>query len=78
MGSAHVGEPALGAVLSSLVMDATSFYNAPDLAFEFGYDADSRKAEKLFGQVAKVAKKLERFVGGEDEVWKLAKIMEGL
>lgn len=81
MGSAHVGEPSLSGVLSSLVSDATSLYNARDFeewASELGFDPDSRKAEKLFRRTLKQTQKLEKLVGGEDRVWALSKLMEDL
>jgi hypothetical protein len=49
-GWAHTQAPTAGDVLDCLAMDAASVENArsfEDWASELGYDADSRKAEKL-------------------------------
>jgi hypothetical protein len=63
-------EPSVDDVLSSLVMDAkTSEYTTSfeDFAHEFGYDADSRKAEKTYKDVMRTGKKVINFLGDDYE-----------
>lgn len=65
-GSAHIGEPTLTSVLDCLASDAAGFENAQsfeDWASEYGYDADSRKAEKTFKAISKQAEGLKRLLG---------------
>src|SRR5690606_17027418 len=62
-------EPEVGAVLESLALDAFSFDNAQDFedfAANFGYDPDSRKAEKIYLACGREARKLARFLGDHD------------
>jgi hypothetical protein len=70
MGPAHSSEPTAADVLACLVSDA----RAGDQSFEefcsdFGYDADSRKAESTWKQCASLAPRIRRFLGDAfDEV----------
>lgn len=50
MGSAHTGEPKLEDLLYSLHMDCTGVLDSSfeEWADEFGYDSDSRKAERIY------------------------------
>jgi hypothetical protein len=53
-------------VLDCLAMDAAGVRNAADFegwCSEYGFDADSRKAEKTFKACEKQASQLERFIG---------------
>lgn len=64
-GSAHKGVPpdareTLGCVASE---SQSAHYKFEEWCSEFGYDTDSRKAEKTFKQVKEQAAKLRRFLG---------------
>jgi hypothetical protein len=68
MGIGHHGaEPDAVTVLSSLLMDASSVENAgasfEDWANEYGYDPDSRKAEKIFRACIDQTVRLREFLG---------------
>ncbi|MGA9884441.1 MAG: hypothetical protein WBQ34_12045 [Candidatus Acidiferrales bacterium] len=71
MGYGHNGKaPTAADVLDCLASDAASIDNArsfEDWASDFGYDADSRKAEKLFKTCEHAAKRLRSFMGDEYE-----------
>jgi hypothetical protein len=59
-------EPKLSEVLDCLASDAASFDNAQsfeDWASDYGYDTDSRKAERTYLAVQKGAVKLRKFLG---------------
>jgi hypothetical protein len=65
-GSAHVVDPTAKDVLSCLVADAQDYENASsfeDWADEYGYDTDSRKAERIYRGVKRQAEQLKRTVG---------------
>ena len=65
MGPAHCGEPTLANVLGALASDAISWENAPSFeewASEFGYDTDSRKAERTYKAVEKQTEALARLL----------------
>jgi hypothetical protein len=68
-GYGHNGkEPIVEEVLDCLASDASGFDNArsfEDWASEYGYDEDSRKAEKIYNTISKEAKKLKAFLGDE-------------
>jgi hypothetical protein len=80
-GSAHVKAPTLEDVLDCLASDAASIENSKpsdehpraiysDTAFEnwateFGYDPDSRKAEKMYKATRRQAEQLKRTIGPE-------------
>lgn len=62
-------------VIDSLVCDGWGYQNVDgfeDWADEYGYDADSRKAEKVYQAVGKIAQDFITFIGGRDELEKLA------
>jgi hypothetical protein len=67
MGYGHKGEPpTLSDVLDCLASDASSFDNAQsfeDWADDYGYDVDSRKAEKTYKAVQRSAERLQKFLG---------------
>jgi len=59
------GEPDAKSVLNCLASDASSLENAGNFeswAGEYGYDTDSRKAEKLYRAVEQQTAKLQRFL----------------
>ena len=64
MGPAHAREPTAADVLSCLVSDAhcgaTSF---EDFCSDFGYNVDSRRAEKTWRACAKMALRVRKFLG---------------
>lgn len=66
MGPALKREPTLEDVLDCLRCDALSFEDSRDFerwAREFGYDSDSRKAEKIFRAVENQSKRMRAFLG---------------
>jgi hypothetical protein len=66
MGAAHTSEPELGDVLGAVASDAAGFENAAgfeDWASEYGYDTDSRKAERTYRAVKHQSERFMRFVG---------------
>lgn len=66
-GYGHNGkEPKLTDVLDCLASDASGFENAgsfEDWANEYGYDYDSRKAERIYETIERQAKRLKKFLG---------------
>ena len=74
-GSAHTFPPTLADVLNCLALDASGFENAGDFASwcgEYGYDTDSRKAEKIYKTVGRQAASLKSLLGPEfynDLLW---------
>jgi len=69
MGYGHNGKaPKVADVLDCLSSDASGFENArsfEDWCSEYGYDTDSRKAEKTFKTVEHQAKRLSNFLGSD-------------
>jgi hypothetical protein len=68
MGSALNGEPEIADVLDSLASDASGYENAPrfeDWASDYGYNSDSRKAERTFRAVYRQTMALRVFLGAE-------------
>jgi hypothetical protein len=60
------GEPTAECVLNSLGMDAAGYENAGSVeswASEYGYDTDSRKAERTYRLIGQQAKKLFNLLG---------------
>jgi hypothetical protein len=67
-GMALTGRPDPADVLSSLMLDASGYENAEtfeEWAADYGFDADSRKAEALYKQVGTLTRKLKRFLGDD-------------
>lgn len=62
-------EPNVKDVMSSLLMDASAgeLGSFESFCSEFGYDTDSRKAEKTYNACIKMAEKLKNFLGEEYE-----------
>lgn len=70
-GSGVPEPPKVDEILDNIAADAASFENArsfEDWAGEYGYDTDSRKAEKIYRTVGDQAKKLKQLLG--DELYK--------
>jgi hypothetical protein len=70
----HGAKPTAEEVLECLAMDAEGikyFNTFEDWCREYGYDADSRRAEKIYHDCVKYRKKLQRFLGDKfaDLVW---------
>lgn len=66
----HGAEPQVSEVLDCLASDATSFENArsfEEWARDYGYNTDSRKAEKTYRAVEKQATALRRLLGDSYE-----------
>jgi hypothetical protein len=60
------GNPTADSVLECMAMDAGyEDYTFEEWCREFGYDDDSRKAERTFKTVQAQSKKLEQFLGSE-------------
>jgi hypothetical protein len=69
MGPAHSREPEVADVLDCLASDASGIENArsfEDWASEYGYDADSRKAKKIYKACVKQSEKLKKFIGSDE------------
>ena len=77
-GFGHQGRPpSVTEVLSCLISDAQSVANAVDFedwCADFGYDTDSRKAERTYKECVKIAGKLHKFLG--DEFNKFAEVLQ--
>ena len=68
-GSAHTQEPTASDVLECLASDASGVDNAQsfdDWCAEYGYDNDSRKAEKTYKTCQRQADNLRNFLGNEN------------
>jgi len=69
MGYGHNGaEPTAEDVIDCLASDASGYDNArgfEDWAGDYGYDADSRKAERIYRVVGRDAARLRRFLGDD-------------
>jgi hypothetical protein len=67
-GSAHTEAPTAQDVLSCLAMDSAGFENADnfeDWCGEYGYDTDSRRAERTYNARKDQAIKLMEFLGAD-------------
>jgi len=66
-GTGHaMAAPSLPTVLSSLVSDADAGSESfEDFCGSFGYDEDSRKAEKIWKACKKIAPQIKRFLGSD-------------
>lgn len=65
-GSAHTQDPTLADVLDCLALDASGYENAngfEDWARDYGYDEDSRKAEKVWRAIKRGSEQLKRTIG---------------
>jgi hypothetical protein len=73
MGYGHNGkEPDIENVMDCILSDASSYENArdfEDFANEFGYDTDSRKAEKIYKACGKEAERLKKLLGEDYETF---------
>lgn len=68
MGSALTREPSAEDVLNSLSLDSAGVDNArsfEEWCGEYGYDIDSRKAERTYRVCQRQAEKLQQFLGME-------------
>lgn len=65
-GCAHEQEPTAADVLDCLASDASGLGGTfEDWCSDYGYDSDSRNAEKTFKAIEKQSKGLERLLGPE-------------
>ena len=65
-GSAITDEPTAADVLYSVIMDTSAGeYDFDDFCGEFGYDDDSRKAEKTWKSCKTIARKTRQFLGDD-------------
>jgi hypothetical protein len=68
MGYAHSREPEAPEILDCLRSDYESTMwgtNFEDWAREFGYDSDSRKAERIYHACIESGRKLKQFIGDD-------------
>lgn len=76
----HGAAPAAAEVLDCLASDVAGVENArsfEDWCADYGYSADSRKAEKIFRQCERQAQKLKRFLSTaayETLLWKTERL----
>ena len=69
-GMAWNAEPRAADVLSSLVSDASSVHESfEDWCANYGYDTDSRKAERTYKACQELAPKVLRFLGDEADLF---------
>ena len=67
-GSGWKKDPVLEDILGSILQDATYLdYGFEDFASAMGYDPDSRKAEKIYKEIQKQAKKINRIFSKEEQ-----------
>lgn len=67
-GSAHTEPPTADDVLDCLASDASGYDNARDFedwASEYGYETDSRRAERTYRAIGEHAGQLRAFLGAE-------------
>ena len=65
MGSAHCKDPTAEDLLDCLASDASGYDNCrgfEDWCSDYGYDTDSRKAEKTFNTIGAQTAKLRKFL----------------
>lgn len=80
MGSAHTAPPTVEQVLDCVASDSAGYENArtfEEWAGEYGYDTDSRRAERTYRQVKKQAVKLCWFLGEvlyKDLLWETERL----
>lgn len=69
MGIGLKGEPSAADVLECLISDAIGYRNAAsfeDWASDYGYDPDSRAAEKTYRACGRISDRLEKFLTPEE------------
>jgi hypothetical protein len=79
MGVGLTREPSAEDVIDSLASDAAGYENArsfEEWASEYGYDTDSRKAERTFNIIGRQVNHLKRFLGDDYEtlLWKVERL----
>ena len=65
-GSAHTNDPTIADVLDCLASDSAGYENArsfEEWCGEYGYDTDSRRAERIYNTIAEQSKQLRHFLG---------------
>lgn len=72
MGSAHTSEPTAAEVLDCLVSDANSPEDFAEFCSDFGFDVDSRKAEKTHKACLAIGRKLRQFLGEHFDAFQAA------
>lgn len=74
-------DPEVVTVFDVMIRDAWGYENADgfeDWAMEYGYNVDSREAERIYGTVKELANDFLDFIGGKPELEKLALKFERL
>lgn len=77
-GGAHTQAPTVTDVLSCIAEDAASYENAgsfEDWAQEFGWDTDSRKAEKCYRATKRQSEQLKRALGADNYAYLIFDVM---
>ncbi len=75
MGSAYTGEPVTEGVLDCLLSDSSGYDSARDFAdwcADYGYDTDSRKAERTYQQIARQRDALRRLLAADYDAFQQA------
>ena len=63
-----IDKPKLEDILYSLVLDSAAIdQDFEDWAADFGYDSDSRSAEKMYNDCVKIGRKMRKLFGGNLE-----------
>lgn len=76
-GSAHTKPPTIAEVLDCLASDSSGIENSRDFeewAGEYGYDTDSRKAERIYNLALLQSERLNKFLGSaayHDLLWEV-------
>lgn len=71
MGSAHTNEPSACDVISCLISDSTAagYESFEEWASDYGYDTDSREAERTFKTCVGIGRRLRKFLGDDYQAW---------
>jgi hypothetical protein len=67
-GSAHKESPSIEDVVNCVLLDVAGYLNArsfEDWAAEYGYDTDSRRAQKVYKAVGKQAVGMRQLIGAD-------------
>jgi hypothetical protein len=82
MGTGHAnrGGPEVAEVLNALILDGWTARQESfeDWCGEYGYDTDSRRAERMYRACRRTGDRMIEFLGGEDEFERAATEYESL
>ena len=70
--------PEMEEILQCLVSDSNvrNYLSFEDWASDFGYDEDSRKAEKIYVESQKITSSFAKLVGGVDNITMLEELIQ--